>query len=74
MTIAVGQYQIYTAFMKAAKKKERMPKTIQEIYVELTKANVPDYIQFFRISSICYNDSLEEVPMPDFTLNFRANP
>lgn len=71
MTINIGTFQIYTAYMKSAKKKERMPKTIQEIYVEVTKEPVPDYIQFFRISSICYNDALEEVPMPDFILNFR---
>lgn len=71
MTIAVGRYQIYASYMKAALKKERMEKTITEIYAQIIKHPIPDYQQFLRIQSLCYNDEMEEVPMPDFILNFR---
>ncbi|OHT02907.1 Ubiquitin-like modifier-activating enzyme 1 [Tritrichomonas foetus] len=71
MTINIGTSQIYTAYMNSAKKRERMPKAITEIYKEITKEPIPDYIQFFKVDSICYNDDMEEVPMPDFILNFR---
>ena len=71
LTITIGNLQIYTSYMNSAKKKERLPKSIKDIYIEISKKPIPDYIKFFRISSICYNDEMEEVPMPDFLLKFR---
>lgn len=73
MTIGVDKYNIYTSYMPAAKKKDRMSKKITQVYSELSKEPVPDYLKFLRIVSICYNDEMEEVPMPDFILNFRNN-
>ena len=68
---ATGKVNVYAAYMNSRVRKERMPMKITELVSSALKAPIPDYTEFLRISCICYNDQMEEVPVPDFRLFFR---
>lgn len=68
---ASGKMNIYAAYLNSRIKKERLPMKITDVAATILKAPLPDDTEFLRLSCICYNDQMEEVPVPDFRLFFR---
>ena len=57
--------------MGAAKKKEKMPKSISKVYEEVSKRPLLETWRMLRLDCICFNNDMDEVPSPSFVLNFR---
>ncbi|KAH0786912.1 ubiquitin-activating emzyme E1 [Histomonas meleagridis] len=71
MTMTIGKYLIYSSFMSAAKKKERMNKKITEVYEEVNKKPIMSSCRKLRLDCVCYNNDMDEVPSPSFMIFFR---